>query len=151
DGGLPPLGGGFPVADYPLTQEVLATGRPRILTIEDPDVDEQEAAVLRQLGFGSLMMLPLELNGGPWGLVEVYRTDTVPFTEDDIRAAGGAVARAAALPGSPAGTTTSAQQPATSAHSGSSTPRSWGWEASISIAAQSSRPSDAAPSSEPIE
>ena len=99
DGRSLQLGGGFLVSDYPLTQEVLATGRPRILTIDDPDVDEQEAAVLRQLGFGSLMMLPLELNGGPWGLVEVYRTDTVPFTEDDIRAAGGVVARAAALVG----------------------------------------------------
>jgi GAF domain-containing protein len=99
DGRSLQLGGGFLVSDYPLTQEVLATGRPRILTIDDPDVDEQEAAVLRQLGFGSLMMLPLELNGGPWGLVEVYRTDTVPFTEDDIRAAGSVVARAAALVG----------------------------------------------------
>jgi GAF domain-containing protein len=99
DGRSLQLGGGFLVSDYPLTQELLATGRPRILTIDDPDVDEQEAAVLRQLGFGSLMMLPLELNGGPWGLVEVYRTDTVPFTEDDIRAAGSVVARAAALVG----------------------------------------------------
>jgi GAF domain-containing protein len=99
DGRSLQLGGGFLVSDYPLTQEVLATGRPRMLTIDDPDVDEQEAAVLRQLGFGSLMMLPLELNGGPWGLVEVYRTDTVPFTEDDIRAAGSVVARAAALVG----------------------------------------------------
>jgi GAF domain-containing protein len=93
------LGGGFLVSDYPVTQDVLSTGRPRTLTLLDDDVDEQEASVLRELGFASLMMLPLELNGGPWGLVEVYRTEPVPFTEDDIRTAGGVVARAAALVG----------------------------------------------------
>jgi GAF domain-containing protein len=99
DGRSLQLGGGFLVSDYPLTQEVLSTGRPRTLTVLDPDVDEQEASVLRQLGYQSLMMLPLELNGGPWGLVELYRTGPTPFTEDDVRAAGNLVARAAALVG----------------------------------------------------
>jgi GAF domain-containing protein len=99
NGGSLQLGGGFLVSDYPLTQDVLATGRPRTLMLHDPDVDEQEASVLRQLGYESLMMLPLELNGGPWGLVEVYRTEALPFTEDDIRTAGDVVARAAALVG----------------------------------------------------
>jgi GAF domain-containing protein len=93
------LGGGFLVSDYPLTQEVLATGRPRMLTLHDPHVDPHEATVLRELGFASLLMLPLELNGGPWGLVEVYRTEPVPFTDDDVRAAGAIVSRAAALVG----------------------------------------------------
>jgi GAF domain-containing protein len=93
------LGGGFLVSDYPLTQEVLLMGRPRMLTLFDPHVDPHEASVLRELGFGSLLMLPLELNGGPWGLIEVYRTEPVPFTDDDVRAAGAIVSRAAALVG----------------------------------------------------
>jgi GAF domain-containing protein len=93
------LGGGFLVSDYPLTQDVLTTGRPRTLTLLDPNVDPQEASVLRELGFASLMMFPLELNGGPWGLVEVYRTEPLPFTEDDLGAAGAIVSRAVAIVG----------------------------------------------------
>jgi GAF domain-containing protein len=93
------LGGGFLVSDYPLTKAVLAQGRPAMLTVHDAHVDPQEASVLRELGFASLLMLPLELNGGPWGLVEVYRTEPIPFTEDDVRAAGAIVSRAAAIVG----------------------------------------------------
>jgi GAF domain-containing protein len=93
------LGGGFLVSDYPLTRDVLASGRPCSLTLLDPDVDPHEAAVLRELGFASLLMLPLELGGDPWGLVEVYREEPVPFTQDDIRHAGAIISRAAALVG----------------------------------------------------
>lgn len=93
------LGGGFLVSDYPLTQDVLRTGKPRTLTLEDPDVDPQEASVLREIGFASLLMVPLELNGGPWGLVEVYRSEPHAFTDDDVRAAGSIISRAAALVG----------------------------------------------------
>ncbi len=93
------LGGGYLVSDYPLTHDVLATGRPRTLTLLDPHVDPQEASVLRELGFASLLMCPLELNGGPWGLVEVYRTEPLPFTEDDLRTAGAIVSRAVAIVG----------------------------------------------------
>jgi GAF domain-containing protein len=93
------LGGGFLVSDYPLTQHVLATGRPLALTLHDPTVDPHEATVLRDLGFASLLMLPLELSGEPWGLIEVYRTEPLPFTDDDVRTAGAIVSRAAALVG----------------------------------------------------
>jgi GAF domain-containing protein len=93
------LGGGFLVSDYPATREVLATGKPRTMTLLDQDIDPQEASVLRELGFGALMMLPLELNGGPWGLVELYREEPIPFTADDLRGAGAVIARAAALVG----------------------------------------------------
>jgi len=93
------LGGGVLVSDYPLTQEVLQTGRPRVLTLEDADVDPQEASVLREIGFASLLMMPLELSGGPWGLVEVYRSEPRAFTDNDLRAAGSILSRAAALVG----------------------------------------------------
>jgi GAF domain-containing protein len=78
---------------------VLATGRPLALTLHDPGVDPQEATVLRDLGFASLLMLPLELSGEPWGLIEVYRTEPISFTDDDVRTAGAIVSRAAALVG----------------------------------------------------
>ena len=82
------LGHGFLVPDFPETQAMLADGRPRLLTLADPDVDRSEAEVLRELGFGALLMLRLDLGGLPWGLVEVYREEPRPFDEADARLAG---------------------------------------------------------------
>jgi GAF domain-containing protein len=85
EGGLSLQSGqGYLVSDYPQTSEVLETREPRLLTLEDPDVDEAEAAILREYGFGALAMLPLELNGEVWGLVEVYRKDSRPFSPGDV-------------------------------------------------------------------
>jgi GAF domain-containing protein len=81
-------GQGYLVSDFPQTAGVLQTGAPRALTLDDADLDSAEAFILREHGFGSLVMLPLELNGAAWGLVEVYRVDRRPFTEAEIRRAG---------------------------------------------------------------
>ena len=86
DGRSIQLGQGYLVSDYPETARVLAEREPRALTLDDPDVDGSEAAVLRELGYGSLLMLPLVLNDELWGLVEVYRADT-RFSDDDARVA----------------------------------------------------------------
>ena len=80
-------GQGYLVPDYPQTAEVLETGVPRALTLADPDVDEAEASVLRDQGFGSLVMVPLDVNGALWGLVEVYRFEPVPFTHEQVEQA----------------------------------------------------------------
>ena len=80
-------GQGYLVPDYPQTAEVLATGTPRALTLDDPDVDEAEAEVLREQGFASLAMLPLLVNGERWGLVEVYRIEPRAFTTAEVDAA----------------------------------------------------------------
>jgi GAF domain-containing protein len=77
-------GQGYLVSDYPQTAEVLETRLPRGLTLDDPGVDEAEAALLRELGYGALLMSPLELNGELWGLVEVYRNDRRPFSRADL-------------------------------------------------------------------
>lgn len=90
------LGQGYLVPDYPLTQEVLATREPCTLTLADDDVDPAEAAVLRALGFQSLLMLPLDLGSTRWGLVEVYRSAPRPFSADEVRLATAIVAGAAA-------------------------------------------------------
>jgi GAF domain-containing protein len=83
-GGTLQQGEGYLVPDYPQTVQVLETRVPAALTLDDPDVDDAEASVLRQHGFGSLVMLPLELNDEVWGLVEVYRVDRRPFTPAEI-------------------------------------------------------------------
>jgi GAF domain-containing protein len=87
DGTTLQLGQGYLVSDYPQTAEVLATGTPRALTVEDPDVDFAEAAILNDLGYRSLLMVPLEINGTPWGLVEAYRRETRPFESDEVQRA----------------------------------------------------------------
>jgi GAF domain-containing protein len=80
-------GQGYLVPDFPETAEVLRTRQPRALTLDDADLDPAEAIVLRDYGFGALLMLPLELDGNVWGLVEVYRKERRAFSEDDIRIA----------------------------------------------------------------
>ena len=80
-------GQGYLIPDYPQTAEVLETRRPRALTLADEDVDAAEARVLREQGFGALMMLPLEMNGAAWGLVEVYREQPLAFSATDVRRA----------------------------------------------------------------
>jgi GAF domain-containing protein len=90
------MGQGYLVPDYPLTQAVLSSGTPCALTLADDDVDPAEADVLRELGFASLLMLPLPIGGVTWGLVEVYRTEPRPFSADDVRVAGEIVERASA-------------------------------------------------------
>ena len=80
-------GQGYLVSEFPQTAEVLQTRKPRALTLADPDLDAAEASVLHAHGFGSLVMLPLEINGRVWGLVEVYRVDRRPFTAADVKRA----------------------------------------------------------------
>jgi len=87
-GGTLQMGQGYLVPDFPQTAEVLRTREPRSLTLDDADLDPAEASVLRAHGFGALAMFTLELNGGPWGLVEVYRREPRAFSEAEIRLAG---------------------------------------------------------------
>ena len=95
--GMTLLGGqGYLVPDYPLTQAVLSSGRPRALTLSDKDADPAEADVLVELGFASLLMLPLAIGGRTWGLVELYRLEPHPFDAKDMRVAGEILARTSA-------------------------------------------------------
>jgi GAF domain-containing protein len=65
----------FLVSDYPLTQEVIVAGEPRVVVRSDPNADAAEAGLLERLGHDSLLMLPLRSRGKNWGLIEVYADD----------------------------------------------------------------------------
>ena len=80
-------GQGYLVTDYPQTAAVLETRVPCSLTIDDDGVDEAEASVLREQGFGTLVMTPLVISGDTWGLVEIYRIDTRAFDDREVRRA----------------------------------------------------------------
>lgn len=76
----------FLVSDYPLTQEVIEAGEPRVVVRSDPNADPAEAVLLERLGFNSLLMLPLRSRGQNWGLIEVYADDR-PFAQSEIELA----------------------------------------------------------------
>jgi GAF domain-containing protein len=84
DGRKIQLGRGYLLSDFPLTREVIELGEPRTVSVLDPTADECEVALLRELGFDSLLMLPLNLDGRCWGLVEVYREGPRTFDGGDV-------------------------------------------------------------------
>lgn len=84
DGSPLDFGQGFLISDYPLTQAVVRSGEPAQLTIEDDDADEAEARLLRDLGFATLLMLPLEVVGERWGLIELYRLSAERFASHEV-------------------------------------------------------------------
>jgi len=90
-GGTLETGQGYLVSDYPLTQHVLGAREPRTVSAADPGADEAEARLLRELGYDSLLMLPVVVGEHVWGLMEVYATGRA-FSRDDARSAQGVVA-----------------------------------------------------------
>ena len=89
DGVTLQFGQGYLVSDYPVTKRMLETGEPVTLTVADADADEAEARVLRELGFAALAMLPFDVGGERWGLLEAYRVDARAFDEASLAAARG--------------------------------------------------------------
>jgi GAF domain-containing protein len=88
------LGRGYLLPDYPLTQEVIERREPRAVSVDDPDADPGEVALLRELSYDLLLMLPLEIGGRCWGLVEIYRSGSRTFDEHEVATACEIVGRA---------------------------------------------------------
>jgi transcriptional regulator with GAF, ATPase, and Fis domain len=74
----------YRIADFPLTAEVLRSGEPRAISFADGGVDPAEAFILRDLGMNALLMLPLQVRGRPWALVELYEMRLRRFTDEDV-------------------------------------------------------------------
>jgi GAF domain-containing protein len=90
------LGHEYLISDYPLTQEVIVTCESRAVSLLDVDPDPKEAALLAELGFESLLMVPVFVSGECWGLLEVYRVAGRRFDAADARRAEEIVGRTAA-------------------------------------------------------
>lgn len=91
------LGHEYLISDYPLTQEVIATCESRTVSLLDADPDPKEAALLVELGFESLLMVPVFVSGECWGLLEVYGVAGRRFDDADARRAEEIVGRTAAV------------------------------------------------------
>ena len=81
------LGRSYLLPDYPVTQEAVETMESRSVWLLDPAVDPSEAALLRELDFDALLMLPFMLDGRVWGLLEVYRSGDRAFDDGDVELA----------------------------------------------------------------
>lgn len=90
-------GHGYLISDYPATREVLEDRRPMTVAVSDPAADVHEVELLRELGFDSLLMLPMVCGEDLWGLVEVYDNRADGFATGDVDAARRVVERACAV------------------------------------------------------
>ena len=77
------LGHGYLISDFPLTREVIEQREPRLVAVDDPQADMNEAALLHELGFQALLMAPLCAHGQAWALVELYGNDPRRFDDGD--------------------------------------------------------------------
>jgi hypothetical protein len=78
------LGHGYLISDYPLTRTVIEEREPRTVFLDDPDADPAEAALLRELGFESLLMVAIDAGDDAWGLIEVYGKSGRRFDAADV-------------------------------------------------------------------
>jgi len=78
------LGHGYLISDYPLTRSVIEEREPRTVYAGDPDADSSETTLLGELGYDSLLMLPIESKDAAWGLVEVYGGGGRRFEASDV-------------------------------------------------------------------
>ncbi len=74
----------YRLSDFPVTAATLRSGEPRAVSFLDGDVDSAEAFILRELGMNAVLLLPLHVDGKPWGLVELYEMRLRRFTDDDL-------------------------------------------------------------------
>jgi GAF domain-containing protein len=81
------LGHGYLISDYPLTRAVIEGRRPQTVSQNDPEPDENELKLLRELGYDALLMVAIEGADGAWGLVEVYGEKGRRFNEEEVELA----------------------------------------------------------------
>jgi GAF domain-containing protein len=81
------LGHGYLISDYPLTRAVIEERRPRTVSQDDPEPDENELKLLRELGYDALLMVAIEGGDGAWGLVEVYGEKGRCFKDEEVELA----------------------------------------------------------------
>jgi putative nucleotidyltransferase with HDIG domain len=68
------------LADYPTTARVLESGVPCSISADDKGADPAELFVLREMEMQSVLIVPLTVETGTWGLIEVYDTRTRVFS-----------------------------------------------------------------------
>ena len=69
-------GAQYRLEDYPASHHSLVTGELVAIRVDDPGADQAEVRLLREIRFGSLLLVPvLEDDGSPVALLELYARD----------------------------------------------------------------------------
>jgi len=77
----------FGLEHYPSTAHVVHTGEAVQVLASDPGADLGEVSLLGQLGYQSLLMVPVVCRGDRIGLFEAYSTRERPWTRSEINRA----------------------------------------------------------------
>ncbi len=77
--------GEYRVSDVPATASALAENRPYACSVEDPEADGAEVAILRSVGYAAVMVVPLVAAGGPVGVVELFDARPRTFSAAEQR------------------------------------------------------------------
>ena len=87
----------YDLADYPSTEAVMRTGQPYTCTLDSAGIDPAEERWLRELGFGSLLMYSMTVEGEPYALVEIYDERRRSFHPAELRLATALAAEAGTM------------------------------------------------------
>jgi GAF domain-containing protein len=82
-----PTGERFAAADFPLTLRVLEARVASQVLAGDPAADAAEVANLAELGFRSLLLVPVVARGRTVGLLEAYARGERPWSRTDVNRA----------------------------------------------------------------
>jgi len=75
----------YRLEDYPATAQLLHSGQPFQVRVDDPAADEKERALLEEWAVKSLLALPIARGNGIIGLVELYDSErTRTFSPEEI-------------------------------------------------------------------
>ncbi|HET6876514.1 MAG TPA: EAL domain-containing protein [Jatrophihabitans sp.] len=79
----------YPLSDFPATRRVLQDAVPVEAHLSDPNTDPAEKGFMRNLGFASLLIVPLYHDGRPIGILEFAQFTHRRWTGRDIAHARG--------------------------------------------------------------
>jgi diguanylate cyclase (GGDEF)-like protein/PAS domain S-box-containing protein len=77
----------FALADYPATAAVIATGEALQVLASDPDADRAEVRLMGEMGYRSLLMVPLLAGARSIGVLEAYASGDRPWSRTQIHCA----------------------------------------------------------------
>jgi len=78
----------YDLSEFPETLNVLETGLPLQIQIDDPTADKAEVTAMRQMGVFSLLMVPLIVKDKVIGLLEIFEdVEARQYKPDEIRLA----------------------------------------------------------------
>ncbi len=77
----------YEIADYPATVKAMETGEALQVLAGDQAADPSELAMLKELGYGSMLMVPLLAAGRSAGVLEIFCIEDRPWSRAQIHCA----------------------------------------------------------------